>query len=175
MADSKISALSAITALAAADQLAVAHSGASNSIRADHMPGFELDYVEKTSNTTVTATADGNSTGTAIIDGNAITFDGSTRVKIEFWTYALEINEPNVGHVNLFDGTNDLGRLLLAGVGAGTANIDFSAYGVRFLTPSAASHTFHIRGWKSAGTFTVYGGAGGASTIVPAWYRVTVA
>jgi len=175
MTDLKISQLTDGTPLAAGDQIPVNRSGANKRVTWADPPGTLYDYVEKTSNTTITATTDGNSNGTAIIDGNAVTYDGSTLVKIEFWTYAMEVNEPNVGHVNLYDGTTDLGRLLLAGVGAGTANVDFSMYGVRFLTPSAASHTYHIRGWKSGGTFTVYGGAGGASTIVPAWYRITKA
>lgn len=135
----------------------------------------EYDYVEKTSNTTITATTDGNSNGTAIIDGNAVTYDGSTRILIEFWAIALEINEPNVGHINLYDGTTDLGRLILFGIGAGTGTTDSTGYGARFLTPSAGSHTYHIRGWKSGGTFTVGGGAGGASTLMPTWYRITKA
>ncbi len=174
MADSKISALAAITSLAAADQLAVAHSAASKSIRADHMPGFELDYVEKTTGTTITATADGNSGGTAVIDGNAVTYDGSTRIKIEFYAISLEISAPNALFVNLYDGTTDLGRMLVMSI-PGTGTVDASAYGARFLTPSNAAHTYHIRAWKTAGTAVVVAGAGGASTNMPAWYRITVA
>ena len=135
----------------------------------------EYDYVEKTTNTTITATTDGNGNGTAIIDGNSVTYDGSTRIKIEFYTPVIEINEPNVAHINLYDGTTDLGRVIVQGVGAGTANMDFTGYFARFLTPSAGAHTYHIRGWKTSGTMTVAGGAGGASTNMPAWYRITAA
>jgi len=153
----------------------VADSTQSLGVGYAYPPGYEFDYVEMTSNVTVTATTDGNSNGTALIDGNAVTYDGSTRIKIECWFHALEINEPNVGRINLYDGTTDLGRMILTGIGAGTATTDFTLYGVRFLTPPSGSHTYHIRGWKTAGTFTVYGGAGGASTILPAWYRITKA
>lgn len=176
MADAKISALTDGSPVALTDLLVIARGASDYKLKVgDLYKGAELDYVEVTSNTTVTATTDGNSQGTALIDGNAVTYDGSTRIKIECWFPVVEINEPNVGHINLYDGTTDLGRLILVGVGAGTGTIDFTAYGVRFLTPSAAAHTYHIRGWKSAGTMTVYGGAGGASTNVPGWYRITKA
>ncbi len=175
MADSKISALSAITSLSVADQLAVAHSGASNSIRADHMPGFQLDYVQITAAVTVTATSDGNSNGTAIIDGNAVTYDGSTRIKIEFYCPWLSLSAGGQDTIiNLYDGTTDLGRMgLLVTAASGTLA---TMYAARFLTPSAASHTYHIRGWITGGSSaTIEAAAGGASTYMPAWYRITVA
>ncbi len=176
MADSKISALSAITSLAVADQLAVARAGASNSIRGDHMPGFELDYVQITGNVTITSTADGSSGGTAVIDGNSVTYDGSTRIKIEAFFPVLEFLNC-VGRINLYDGTTDLGRLIVMGTSVTTETLDLAAYGARFLTPSNAAHTYHIRGWKSAsgGTFIAGAGAGGSGTNMPAWYRITVA
>ena len=54
--------------------------------------GTELDYVQITGNVTVTATADGNSGGTAVIDGNAVTYDGATRVCIEFYSPQIEVS-----------------------------------------------------------------------------------
>jgi len=47
-------------------------------------PGYQFDYAEITSVVTVTATTDGNNQGTAVIDGAAFTYDGATRVLIEF-------------------------------------------------------------------------------------------
>ncbi len=180
MADSKISALSAITALAAADQLAVAHSGASNSLRADHLCGFELDYVQITSNVVLSSTADGTSGGTAIVDGSAIAYDGSTIIIIEFYAPRFSCNMATNTHsayINLYDGTTDLGRIAqyLPGVTGLNASIPVLAH--KRLTPSAATHTYHIRGWKDAAgdTATVVCGAGGASTVMPAYYRITVA
>ncbi len=178
MADAKISALSAITSLAAADQFAVANSGASNSLRADHLPGFTLDYVEITAAVTVTATTDGNSQGTAIIDGNSVSYDGSTIVKIEFYAPYISYNVSNNAIlINLYDGTNDLGRLVNMSQITGSNAQTMGAYGVRFLTPSNASHTYHIRGWKTSasGSASVGAAAGGASSYVPAFMRITVA
>ncbi len=172
MADSKISALSAITSLAAADQLAVAHSGASNSIRADHMPGFELDYVQITSGVNITATTD--ATANSVIDGNAVSFDGSTRIKIEFWTLSATAAASGELVVVLYDGSTDLGRLAEL-QSAGSSAHDTALYGVRFLTPSNASHTFHIKAWTTTGTSIINAGAGGAGVNFPAWYRITVA
>ena len=80
---------------------------------------------------------------------------------------------------NLYDGTTDLGRLGQVGgfVGSATDVISVAFFGRRFFTPTAATHTYHVRGWKtSAGvTATVNSGAGGASTQVPSYYRITMA
>ena len=145
------------------------------------MPGFKLDYVEITSSVNpVTSTADGTSGGTAVIDGNSVSYDGSTPICIEFFCPELFISPNTAGHaiyVNLYDGTTDLGRL--AQLRGDVASASFSAPVLvrRFLTPSNASHTYHIRAWKdnSGDTAAVLCGAGGASTLMPAYYRITVA
>ncbi len=134
-------------------------------------PGFELDYVQITSAVTVTA---GNTS--TCITGNAVTYDGSTRVKIEVYTPDLQVVQSSgEAQVSLFDGSTDLGRLCEAYSGSGGEQ-DWTAYGARFLTPSAASHTYLIK-LKNAGSgnVTFSAGAGGAGTIMPAWYRITVA
>ncbi len=175
MADSKISALSAITSLSAADQLAVAHSGASNSIRGDHMPGFKLDYVEITSSVTVTATA--AASATTVIDGNAISLDGSTLVKVEFHTELAEYNVAgNELIVVLYDGSTQLGYMCEVEIPT-SAFMGCALKGERYLTPSNGSHTFHIKAFKTSGsgTATIYAASGGAGARLPAWYRVTVA
>jgi hypothetical protein len=145
--------------------------------------GGEVDYVEITSPVTVTATTDGNGNGTAVIDGNAITYNGSTRVKIEFYApYAqYNVNGQNI-LANLYDGTTDLGRLAnqttsVSGVGPPTTVLAVNMYGARLLTPSATAHTYHIRAWKTSasGTASIGAGAGGASAYMPAWYRITYA
>lgn len=180
MADAKISSLTSLTSLSAADELAVASSGTSKNIRADHMHGFELDYVQITSNVTITSTSDGASGGTAIIDGNAVTYDGSTRICIEFYTDALLLTAAIAGHlvrINLYDGTTDLGRMAeAAGVVTGVSH-RFPVLARRLLTPSAASHTYHIRGIKDASgdTASVLADAGGSTLRMPAYMRITVA
>ncbi len=171
MADSKISALSAITSFSAADQLAVARAGASDSIRADHMPGFERDYVERTTSLTITGTTEGGAN--SWIDGNAVSYDGSTRIKIEAWANDINTTTGTAVAV-LIDGSTAIGWLceILGNVSGGTA-IPF--YGVRFLTPSNASHTYHVKWWKTGGTASVNAGSGGAGADMPAWLRITVA
>lgn len=135
----------------------------------------EYDYVENATGTiTVTSTSDGNSGGQAFIDGNAVTYDGSTRVMIEFGVYAFDITTNDDLLFNLYDGTTDLGRMWNSGT-ASTANLTSGAHQKRFLTPSTGSHTYHIRVWKTGGTAHVYTGTGGASTAMPGWYRITKA
>ena len=140
--------------------------------------GQQLDYVEITAAVTITATADGNNGATAVINGNAVAYSGTTRVVIEVYAPELTITPGAAAsrsiYLNLYDGTTDLGRLaqvradVSALVGGGPVLVR------RFLTPSAGSHTYNVRGWKdTAGdTASVQCGAGGASTLVPAYVRV---
>ncbi len=135
----------------------------------------ELDYVEITAGVNITATTD--ATATAIIDGNAISFNGSTRAKVEFWCLAVTLVAAQEAVFVLYDGATDLGRIGAA-TNQGSATGDFGPiYCVRFLTPSNASHTFHLKAWKvSAGTApAIQAGNSGAGVNFPAWYRVTTA
>lgn len=128
----------------------------------------EYDYVEVTSNLTVTATSD--ATAQAFVTGNAVAYDGSTRVKIEFSCMKFECTVNVVA--NLYDGSTDLGRL---GIQAATTSGGGPVHFVRYLTPSNATHTYSIRVFKASGTSTVYGGAGGVATAMPAFMRITKA
>jgi len=137
--------------------------------------GVQLDYVQITSNVSITATTD--ATAQAVITGNAVTYSGSQRIKIEFECVGFQV--PITGEIilNLYDGAADQGRLIV-GSNPGTAgtNQDISGgYAAQFVTPTAGAHTYSIRAWKIVGTPLVYAGAGGAATILPAWYRITTA
>lgn len=142
-------------------------------------PGTELDYVEITANVNVThveASAD------TVLTGNAITFDGLTRVRVEFYSQVVEIP---AGYYDLNIGLWDNGTLTRLLVGRfHNANVnsaeDVEAYGVCYLTPSSGSHTFSIRGYRSSGTqgttaAIVAAGDGSSDDFPPAFYRVTVA
>ena len=136
-------------------------------------PGHEFDYVEKTSDTSITATS--AATANTIVTGNAVTYDGSTPVIIEFFTPAIN-TEPTGGSlcfVVLYDGTG-IGTLAIQRTPA-SANDDKAAYVRRRLTPSAASHTYSIRAYVSAGTSNVSAGAGGVGVTMPAFIRITKA
>ncbi len=171
MADSKISALSDGSPLVSSDALVIARSGNNYKIPGNRMPGLELDYVQITSSVTVTP---GNTT--TCITGNAVTYDGSTRVKIEVYTPDLQIVQSGgEGQISLFEGSTDLGRMCEGYSGSGGEQ-DWTAYGVRFLTPSAASHTYLIKLKNNgSGNVQMTAGAGGTGTLMPAWYRITIA
>jgi hypothetical protein len=145
-------------------------------------PGFQLDYVEITASVTITAVT--AATAQSIIDGNAVTYDGSTRVKIEFWAAAT--GNSGVTGMNfiadLWDGGTDAGVIaqqdLSSAVftGANVATFNMNTYGARLFTPTAGAHTYHIKGWEPTGANAIVrAGNGGASTYFPAWYRVTIA
>lgn len=134
--------------------------------------GQELDYVERTSDLTVTATA--AASAQAWIDGNAILLDGNLRIKIECWASLASISTGQVIVFELYDGGTDLGVIGQIG-DTSNAALQATVKGERFLTPSAASHTFHVKAWKTGGTAVISGGSGGGGLHLPAFYRVTVA
>ena len=134
----------------------------------------EYDYVQITSPVTITGTTD--ATATAVIDGNAVTYDGSTRIKLEFFALGASITSAQELVVVVYDGATDLGRLAVLVNDSATATHDEGPlYGAMFLTPSAGAHTFHVKAWKTGGTVSIYAGAGGAGVNLPAWYRITKA
>ena len=133
----------------------------------------ELDYVERTTNLTVTATADGNGNGDVFIQGNAHTYDGATRILLTFYCPIADVTQNQNIVVNLYDFTTDLGRL--ANVESTGGEILSPVSVSRIFTPPAGSHTYRINVWKTGGTATLFGGAGGASTYMPAYYRIVTA
>lgn len=142
--------------------------------------GKQLDYVEVATTVLITATADGNGGGTALINGNAVTYDGATLIIVTVSAPRLTMTPAIAGHsvyLNLYDGTNDLGRMVQVQNPVASVIAAWSVFQQRLLTPLAGSHTFNIRGWKDAAgdTTGVICGAGGASTLMPAYMRVTVA
>ena len=135
----------------------------------------EFDYVQITSPASVTSPASSDATATAVITGSAVAYDGSTRVKIEYVCPFLEapaaLNASLV--VNLYDGSTDLGRLGLVTTPA-AQQFRAPGKGERFLTPSAATHTYSIRAWVTSGTGTFGAGAGGTGgAYLPAFIRIT--
>ena len=177
MADAKISALTDGTTPQDADQFAAARSTSDVKLTWSELrtalPGYQLDYVQITSPVSITATSD--ATANAIIDGNAVTYDGSTRIKIEFFTPDITVPVGNAITVVLNDGSTDLGRLGTTANHTSSSN-DQAFYAAAFLTPSAAAHTYHIKAWIfSSATGTIGTGVGGAGVNLPAWYRITKA
>lgn len=132
---------------------------------------IELDYVAGTANVNTTATT--AATATAIITGNAVTYDGVTPVVIEFHAVRMFNSVANVDtNLNLYDGATDLGRIAKS-VGISGQAGDATIVGARRLIPTAGSHTYSVKGWVSvASTGTVVGGAGGVGVDTPMFIRV---
>jgi hypothetical protein len=68
----------------------------------------------------------------------------------------------------------DLGRLTQVTVDAsGRPSVtDGGSVARRRFTPAAGAKTYSVRGWRTAGAFTVNAGAGGAATYVPGYMLI---
>ncbi len=191
MADTKISDLPAVTDVIATDEYVLARSGATNKIDASDLlvadnvaftpagtisatdvqaaieevaieagsSTSELDYAQFTSPVSITATTE--ATATTIVTGNSVAYDGSTIVVIEFFVG----NITGDAAVVLYDGSSSIGLLAFESANA-------PMHVARRLTPSNASHTYSIRGYKTSGSPTATGGAGGVGNFVPGFIRI---
>lgn len=128
---------------------------------------YQLDYVPATSDLSVTATSSG--TAQTVIAGNSVTYDGSTRVRIEFWTPLIANGTNGVVVVELYRDSTLLGRIAQAdGTNTG-GSVSISQYGAAYDTPSAGSHTYTVKAWRVTANGTVYG----TSLGLPAFLRVS--
>lgn len=141
--------------------------------------GSEIDYVEKTSDTSITATSE--ATANTIVTGNAVTYDGSTAIVIEFQAPGYQAPSVSAASMSfwLYDGSSSIGFI---GACNNPGTISATVAGMRTtgvmkvrITPSAAAHTYSIRASVTSGTGTVKGGAGGSGVVYPAFIRITKA
>lgn len=123
------------------------------------------DYV--TSSTVLNVSATSDATAETFINGNSVSYDGSTLIRVEFFCPVVASSQVIVS--NLYDGSTDLGRVSQCN------GITAYLYGSQFLTPSAGAHTFSWRVWRGTGTGSLNPGAGGAGTTMRAWMRITKA
>lgn len=132
----------------------------------------QLAYAEITANVTISATAEASAT--TIMTAPAVTLDGSTAIRVECFLPALTTAAAAnaVVVLPLFDGGTSLGLIgqfrTPAAIGAQTPVLVS-----RQFTPSAASHTYSLRGFQSGGNGTLFAGAGGAGAFLPAYIRVS--
>lgn len=131
----------------------------------------KLSYVEFTSPKTITST--NSASPDNIVSSAAVTVDGSTEILVEFWCPGSYLRSGGANPImSLWDGSTELGtaELYLPGT-AGEFPCSFK----RYLTPSAGSHTYHIKAYDSVGSpgpiFQV--GAGGTGTYLPGFIRVS--
>ncbi len=134
--------------------------------------GVTVDsYVQIT--TAVLCTATTAATATTIVTAAAITADGSTVYCIEFFTPFVTVPVSTVFLTGLWDGSTETGRLFSI-VTPASDNPTWPVYARRYITPSAASHTYSVRGWHTSGTdVTVQAGAGTGDTTPPCYIRIT--
>lgn len=131
-----------------------------------------LSYVEDIAGLTITATSD--ATAQTHITAPALVFDGATIIRIEYFAADANVTTAQQVIVNLYDGATDQGRWVFIG-GAGISSGSFAAepIGVRYVTPSAGSHTYSARAWKTGGTAAILAGTGGVATTLPAYLRIS--
>ena len=123
-----------------------------------------LDYVQITSSVNITGTTSGSPT--TGVTGNAITYDGATPIRFEFFSNSVAIGTTNI-NVGFYEDGSYVSNL---GVINTTYYIPWSASHRR--TPTAGSHTGSIRAWVNAGTGSIGAGTGSGSN-APAFIRVT--
>ncbi len=129
-------------------------SGASNT----------LAYAEITTPVPVTATS--AAAANVIVTAPAHTFNGTTSIFIEFFAPEVDPASASVINIDLFEDGVDIGEM---------ARISVSfvpSFCRRKRTPSAGSHIYSIRAWKAGSNGQIAAGAGGASTLVPAYIAV---
>lgn len=124
----------------------------------------ELDYAQITANVAISATTEG--TAQTVITGNAVTYDGSTRVKIEFYSPKFNISSGNTGDLVLLRDTTVIGHA------EGTTAMPYRAE--VFETPASGSHTYTAKAYGNSAC-TVQAGPGGSGQFFPAFLRVTTA
>jgi hypothetical protein len=170
MADTKISDLAAVTDVLGTDEYVLARSGDTNKITAADLGAglvagaLELDYVERTSDLTVSATTVAGAN--TLITGNSVLYDGSTRICVEVYIAGSAASQ--FMDLTIWDGATDLGAI------GDTSSAGSTILGRRFLTPSAGSHTFTVKAYRGTGSATVFAGSGGTSgQYLPAYLRIT--
>jgi hypothetical protein len=121
----------------------------------------------------ISGTSEGAAT-TIIGPTSSVTFDGVTPAKIEAWFPGVDTNNAGEnGFITFFEDAAVIGRarILLNN----TTKTMSAWYGmVSQRVPSAAGHTYTVKGHVSAGNMTIQAGAGGSGVDLPAVLRVMV-
>lgn len=132
----------------------------------------ELDYVEFTSNVLPTATTEG--AANTVVTGSTISFDGSTTIMIEFFSWGSRPDSSGAGRtltLYLFEDGVSVGLIgFMNTPAAGFDNKPLHLF--RRRTPSAGNHTYSIRASVSTGTGLVGAGVGGSGNAVPGFIRI---
>lgn len=129
-------------------------------------PGHEFDYVARTSNLGVTATTSGGAD--VVVTGNAVTYDGSTLIMLEFFCAFLDAGTDLL--IAFFDGSTQVD---VFGAPPNSVRSQGGILGSLRLTPTAAAHTYSVRAWRASGVSTLYANSGTGGNIPPIYIRQT--
>ena len=132
--------------------------------------GHVFDHTEFTSDVAISATTSAGAN--TIVTASAVTFDGSTAVVIEYFAEFQTGSGGNLYAV-LYDGSTELGWMGVVTSPSGVVRVPVSA--PRRLTPSAASHTYSVRGFRDTADGTMKAGSGASGTYPPGFIRITKA
>jgi hypothetical protein len=146
-----------------------------STVLADRPIGDVLTHDEKTSDTSVTSTAEALSN--TIVNSSSITYDGSTAVMIEFFSPGVQVGASAQLVILLWDNTanTEVGRIAsYVNPVASTHNYG-SIYGKFRLTPASGARVYSVRAFRVTANGTVAAGTGGTGANVPAFIRITKA
>ena len=135
--------------------------------------GFSVvDYAEFTSNVSITATTEG--TAQSVVSGAGFTADGTSHYLVEFFSPSSHPDTGAAGRSLVFvmlDGATVIGQSSVTTPASSTDNVPINFR--RRLVPSAASHTFAVKAFVSAGTGVIGASTGGAGNALPGFIMVT--
>lgn len=146
-------------------------TGAGNSA-AVYPPGYQIALVTNTASISVTSTVSGSPTD--VISLGAVAFDG-TACFLEFFSSDIIGVSGQTLTIDLWDNTTQIDTVAVNA--ATNTTLYASPVFVSIpITPSAATHTYKVRGWvTNTGTATVSAGPGGANAKTPMWIRAVKA
>jgi hypothetical protein len=113
----------------------------------------ELDYVSALTDVTINGSS---GSPTNVISSNSVSYNGSTTIIIEFFDATVDSGNGNLVF-DLYDGSTNLGRM---GQLLHSGGVLIPVHLATRLTPSNASHTYHVKGWVTGSNATAYGAGG---------------
>lgn len=130
-----------------------------------------LSYVEKTTNTTVSATTE--AAADTIVTAGAVTLDGSTQIRVSFYAPALLTGSGAATLVSfvIYQNGSSIGQASNYEISI-TGQLETAPYLSRILTPAANTYTYSIRAFRNVANATVFAGAGGAGNFIPLFVLV---
>lgn len=138
--------------------------------------GVLLDYVERP--TTLVVSGDATAQDT-VIAGNPVTYDGATRVCVEFYCVQPDLSGAGNLIVELWQDTTDLARWAQFTADPAT---DYSWGGLnmrRYLTPPAGTYAHTVKAWTttpgSTPTLGAGAGTGGDADYMPMYLQIATA